>query len=33
MIRYSDKLSGKVNGGGMEVSIRSDYGKVYLRKK
>ncbi|MFN7836874.1 MAG: hypothetical protein ACK5QG_02780 [Bacteroidota bacterium] len=33
MIRYSDKLSGKVNGGGMDVSIRSDYGKVYLRKR
>lgn len=33
MANYSDKLSGKINGGGMNVDIRSDYGKIYLRKK
>ncbi len=33
MVRYSDRVNGKVNGGGMSVDIRSDYGKVYLRKK
>jgi predicted membrane protein len=33
MVRYSDKVNGKINGGGMNVDIRSDYGKVYLRKK
>ena len=33
MVRYSDKVNGKVNGGGMSIDIRSDYGKVYLRKK
>jgi len=33
MVRYSDKVSGKINGGGINVDIRSDYGKIYLRKK
>lgn len=33
MIRYSDRLSGKLNGGGMNIDFRSDYGKIYLRKK
>jgi hypothetical protein len=33
MIRYSDKVNGKINGGGINVDIRSDYGKIYLRKK
>lgn len=33
MVRYSDKVNGKINGGGMGIDIRSDYGKVYLRKK
>lgn len=33
MIRYADKVSGKINGGGINVDIRSDYGKIYLRKK
>lgn len=27
------KVNGKINGGGMGIDIRSDYGKVYLRKK
>jgi hypothetical protein len=33
MIRYSDRLSGKLNGGGINIDFRSDYGKIYLRKK
>jgi hypothetical protein len=33
MIRYDDKVSGKINGGGMKVDLNSSYGKVYLRKK
>jgi Putative adhesin len=33
MVRYSDRVNGKINGGGMGIDIRSDYGKVYLRKK
>ncbi|MBL7853507.1 MAG: DUF4097 family beta strand repeat protein [Cyclobacteriaceae bacterium] len=32
-VNYSDKISGKINGGGMSVSMRADYGKIYLRKK
>jgi predicted membrane protein len=33
MIRYSDKISGKVNGGGTSIDLSANYGKVYLRKK
>ena len=33
MIRYSDKVNGTINGGGLNIDIRCDYGKVYLRKK
>ena len=33
MIRYSDKINGTINGGGLNLDIRCDYGKVYLRKK
>lgn len=32
-IRYSDRVNGKINGGGMNIDFRSDYGKIYLRKK
>ncbi len=32
MISYSNKVNGKLNGGGSELSLRSDYGKIYLRK-
>lgn len=32
-VRYNDKVYGKVNGGGMNVDFRSDYSKIYLRKK
>jgi len=33
MIRYDDRVNGKLNGGGMKVDLNSSYGKVYLRKK
>jgi hypothetical protein len=33
MKRYSDQVSGKLNGGGMKIDITCNYGKVYLRKK
>lgn len=29
----SDRVIGKINGGGIQVDINSSYGKVYLRKK
>ena len=32
-IRYSDKVSGKINGGGINIDLSCNYGKVYLRKK
>lgn len=28
-----NRVSGKINGGGMNIDIGSSYGKVYLRKK
>lgn len=33
MINYSDKVSGKINGGGINIDLSCNYGKVYLRKK
>ena len=33
MVRYSDRVSGKINGGGMDIDLNCNYGKVYLRKK
>jgi hypothetical protein len=33
LIKYSDRLTGKINGGGMNIDFRSDYGKIYFRKK
>lgn len=32
MIRYSDKVSGKINGGGIEITLSSAHDNVYLRK-
>jgi hypothetical protein len=32
MINYSNKVRGKLNGGGLDFSLRADYGKIYLRK-
>lgn len=33
MVRYDDRVSGKINGGGMKIDLNSSYGKIYLRKK
>jgi DUF4097 and DUF4098 domain-containing protein YvlB len=33
MVRYSDRVSGKINGGGMSIDLKANYGKVYLRKR
>jgi predicted membrane protein len=33
MVRNSDRVNGKINGGGMNIDIRSDHSKIYLRKK
>jgi predicted membrane protein len=33
MTQWGDKLDGKLNGGGSAIDLRSDYGKIYLRKK
>lgn len=32
-VKYSDRVTGKINGGGMNIDFRSDYGKIYFRKK
>jgi len=33
MIKYSDNVTGKINGGGTKIDLNCNYGKVYLRKK
>jgi hypothetical protein len=33
LIAYSDKISGTINGGGKNIDLNSNYGKIYLRKK
>ena len=33
MIKYSDKVSGKINGGGIELDLSAAHNNVYLRKK
>lgn len=33
MVEYSDRVSGKINGGGLNIDLTCNYGKVYLRKK
>lgn len=33
MIPYSDKVNGTINGGGINIDLSCNYGKVYLRKK
>jgi len=33
MQRWGDRISGKINGGGMLIDLRSDHGKIYFRKK
>jgi hypothetical protein len=33
-VKYNnDQVKGKINGGGADLSLKSSYGKVYLRKK
>lgn len=32
-VRYNDRVQGKINGGSIRVDLRSDYSKIYLRKK
>ncbi len=32
-VKYSDKVSGKLNGGGTEIELASNHNNVYLRKK
>lgn len=33
MIKYSDRIAGKINGGGLDISLSSTHNNVYLRKK
>ena len=33
MVKYSDNVSGKINGGGLDVTLSSTHNNVYLRKK
>ena len=33
LIKYSDKVNGKTNGGGLDITLSSAHGSVYLRKK
>jgi len=33
MIKYSDNVSGKINGGGVEINLSATHDNVYLRKK
>lgn len=30
---YSNKIAGTINGGGVEIDLNCNYGKIYLRKK
>jgi hypothetical protein len=32
MIQYGGNVKGKLNGGGTEINLKSEYGKIYLRK-
>jgi predicted membrane protein len=33
MVRYSDKVSGKINGGGIAIELSATHDNIYLRKK
>lgn len=33
MIKYSDNVAGKINGGGLDINLSSTHNNVYLRKK
>jgi hypothetical protein len=30
---YSDRVTGSINGGGVDIDLNCNYGKIYLRKK
>lgn len=32
LVSYSSNISGKLNGGGLDIKLTSEYGKIYLRK-
>jgi hypothetical protein len=32
MVRYGNSVNGKLNGGGIDIDLKCNYGKVYLRK-
>src|SRR6185312_7366387 len=32
MVRYGNTVDGTLNGGGAELKLTSEYGKIYLRK-
>lgn len=33
MVKYSDRIAGKINGGGLDISLSSTHNNIYLRKK
>ncbi len=33
MVKYSDNVSGKLNGGGLDITLSSTHDNIYLRKK
>ena len=33
MVKYSDNVTGKINGGGLDITLSSTHDNVYLRKK
>lgn len=33
MVKYSDNVTGKINGGGLDITLSSTHNNVYLRKK
>lgn len=33
MVKYSDKVSGKINGGGVAIDLSATHDNIYLRKK
>jgi len=33
MIKYTDNVNGKINGGGLDITLSSTHNNVYLRKK
>jgi hypothetical protein len=33
LVKYNDRVSGKINGGGLDIELASTHNSVYLRKK